>query len=226
MDRIDQVTKDCFNAIIQLKQLDPAAQPPPEALYQRLRSFVDAMAHRAQESGYNQEDVRDITYAVVALIDEVALASPGAVRNYWISRPLQLHYFNENVAGDNFFYRLEQLRQDPRKLDVLRVFFLCLALGFQGRYRIRGGEAELAAIFQALEQDLQRARLLGPDALSPHGDRPQEARARASSELPLVWLSLGAILLSTALYIGLRISLASETQSVVQRIEAVNSNRQ
>lgn len=222
MDRIDQVTKDCFNAIIQLKQLDPAAQPPPEALYQRLRSFVDTMAHRAQEASFSPEDVRDITYAVVALIDEVALASPGAIRNFWISRPLQLHYFNENVAGDNFFYRLEQLRQDPRKLDVLRVFFVCMALGFQGRYRIRGGEAELAAIYQGVEQDLTRARLLGPEQLSPRGERPQENRARAASELPLVWLSLGAIVLSAVLYVGLRVSLASEAGNVVQRVEAVN----
>lgn len=222
MDRLDQVTKDSFNALIQIRQLDPASQPPPEVLHQRIRSFIDAMINRGQEAGFSREDMQDITYAIVALADEIVLSMPGPVRQYWMNRPLQLHYFNENTAGDGFFLRLQQIRQDPRRIEVLRVYYLCLMFGFHGRYRIRGGEVELGAIIQAVEQDLARARALGGEVLSPRGERPPEARERARRELPLVWLSVGAVVLSLALYVGLRFTIDKDAAEAVQRIDQLN----
>jgi type VI secretion system protein ImpK len=222
MDRLDTITKDCFNALNQIRQLDPVSQPPPEVLHQRLRAFIDAMINRGGEAGFSREDVQDIAYAIVALTDELALNMPGPIRQYWVSRPLQLHYFNENVAGDGFFARLETIRQDPRRFEVERAYYLCLMFGFQGRYRMRGGEVELAGVIEAVQADLQRAREFGGEVLSPHGDRPQEARTAARRELPLVWVSLGAVVLSIALYAGLRISLGNETTSTVNRIQTLS----
>jgi len=184
MDRLDEITKDCFNALIQIRQLDPASQPPPEVLHQRFRSFIDTMIQKGDEKGFSTDDMKDIAYAIVALTDEMAQSIPGAVRQFWSTRPLQLHYFQSNVAGDEFFVRLQRLRQDPRKIDVLRVYYLCLMFGFQGRYRVRGGEVELAGIIDAVQQDLGRAKLFGPDGLSPHGDRPKEARAPRGGTCP------------------------------------------
>ena len=159
MDRIDDVTKDCVNALAQIRQLDPQMQPPPEVLHTRMRSFIDTMIHRGGEAGFGREDMQDFTNAIVALTDEEALSLPGNVRQYWMSRPLQLHYYNENVAGEGFFQRLEQIRTDARRVEVLRVYYMALMFGFQGRYRIRGGEIELQAIVDAVTQDLQRARV-------------------------------------------------------------------
>lgn len=222
MDRVDQVTKDCFNALIQIRALDPSAQPPPEVLHQRLRSFVDAMSARGREAGFSQEDVRDMAYAIVALADEIVLSSSGPARQFWMSRPLQLHYFNENTAGDGFFDRVEALRQDPSRADVLRVYYLCLMLGFYGRYRLRGGEAELLSITEAVAQDLARARQFGGETLSPHGERPAEARGASRRELPLLWLAGGAVVLSLALYVGLRVAIGGEADRTGQRIEQLN----
>jgi type VI secretion system protein ImpK len=222
MDRIDEVTKDCFNALAQIRQLDPQMQPPPEVLHSRMRAFIDTMIHRAGEAGFSREDVQDIAYGIVALTDELALSLPGNVRQYWMSRPLQLHYFNENVAGEGFYQRLEQIRLDPRRAEVLRVFYLCLMFGFQGRYRIRGGEVELAGIMDTIYQDLQRARVLGTEQLSPHGDRPAEAVAGGRRELPIVTASVVAVLLAVGLYVGLRVMLGSETHTAVQHIQTLS----
>ena len=43
MDRINEVTKDCFNALFQVRQLDESSLPPPEVLHQRLLGFIDAL---------------------------------------------------------------------------------------------------------------------------------------------------------------------------------------
>ncbi len=219
MDRIDDLTADCFNFIIQLRRLDPAAQPPPESVHQRLRTLFETLARRGGEMGMAREDIQEITYAIVALADEAAIYAGGNLRQYWVSRPLQLQYFNTNNAGEDLFLRLQALRQEGRRMEILRVYYLVLALGFQGQYRVRGGDAELAAITDALAGDLMRAGLLGPDFLSPHGDRPAgESRSRVRQELPVVGLSIIAIALALALYVGLRISLSGEVNEVLGRI--------
>lgn len=219
MDRIDDLTADVFNFLIQLRRLDANAQPPPETVLQRLRTLIDTMGKRAADLGFSREDVLEITYAIVALADEAAIYAGGNLRQFWMQRPLQLQYFNENVAGENFFARVMALRQDPRRIDAVRVYYTCLVLGFQGKYRVRGGEAELAAIMDQLAGDLSRAGLLGPELLSVHGDRPAgEVRTRSRADLPVVGLAAAAVVISLVLYVGLRISLSGEVSTVLNRI--------
>lgn len=220
MDRIEDLTADVFNFLIQLRRLEAASQPPPETVMQRLRTLIDTMGRRGGELGLSREDVLEITYAVVALADEAAIFAGGNLRQFWMQRPLQLQYFNESVAGENFFVRVNALKADPRRIEVVRVYYMCLVLGFQGRYRVRGGEAELAAITDSLSAELARAGMFGPENLSQHGDRPAgERRNTSRADLPIVGLSLGAVALALALYIGLRVSLASELDSVLGRIQ-------
>ena len=69
------------------------------------------------------------------------MRKPGGIRDVWMSNPLQLHYFNENLAGEGFFYRLERILADPRRVEALRVYYLCLLFGFQGKYAVRGRRA-------------------------------------------------------------------------------------
>lgn len=219
MDRIDDLTADVFNFLIQLRRLDANAQPPPETVLQRLRTLIDTMGKRAGDLGLSREDVLEITYAIVALADEAAIFAGGNLRQYWMQRPLALQYFNEAVAGENFFNRVNALRQDPRRIDVVRVYYTCLVLGFQGKYRVRGGEAELAAVMDQLAGDLSRAGLLGPELLSVHGDRPAgEVRTRTRADLPVVGLAAAAVVISLVLYVGLRISLSGEVNTVLNRI--------
>ncbi len=219
MDRIEDLTADVFNFLIQLRRLEAASQPPPETVMQRLRTLIDTLGRRGNELGLSREDVLEITYAVVALADEAAIYAGGNLRQFWTSRPLQLQYFNSNTAGDDFFVRANALKQDARRLEVVRVYYMCLVLGFQGRYRVRGGEAELAAITDALSAELARAGMFGPENLSVQADRPAgERRTSSRADLPIVGLSLGAVALALALYIGLRVSLGSELDTVLARI--------
>lgn len=220
MDRLNELTRETFNVLCQLRQVEGELRPNPEQLHRRLRGLVDGFRQRAAQSGYAAQDVDDMAYAMVALADEIALERPGPLRDHWMSRLLQMHYFNENVAGDNFFVRLEQARGDSRRLDVLRVYYLALLFGFQGRYRIRGGEAELQRITDSVAEGLRR--LIGRDVetLSPHGDRPEEARRGARRALPLVWVAAGMLLVSVGVYVAMRASLGGEVDAVVTRIKA------
>ena len=222
MDRVNEVTKEVFNALAQVRRADERSQPMPEMLYQRMRSFVDRAMRRASELGFPQQDVQDIGYALVALIDEVVMSKGGELRDYWLPRSLQLQLFNTNVAGEGFFNNLQNLRHDSSRMEVLKVYYLCLLFGFQGQYRVRGGEIELASIIEELGSTLTRAGIIGEAALAPHAARPQENLGGVRSHMPLVYISIAAVVVSLGIYFGLQWSVSSQADDLIEHIQSTN----
>jgi type VI secretion system protein ImpK len=215
MDRINEVTQDCFAAALQLTRAEGDALPAPEQLHQRLRAMVDELIQRANRAHFSHQDQQDIAYPLVALLDEILLGKPEPHKDYWFGNMLQFHFFQENQAGDGFFTRLQTVRQDPQRAEVLRVYYLCLLFGFQGRYRIRGGELELMNLIESLQMDLARARQLdSSETLSPNGKRPQEGLGGVKKTVPLLLMSAGILALALLVFGGLRVALGSSTSSV------------
>jgi type VI secretion system protein ImpK len=222
MDRVTEITEAVFNALAQIIVMDSDAVPMPEMIHQQLTIYVEQASRSALKAGFAQQDTDDIRYALVALIDETMLQRGGELREFWLPRVLQLRYFNENVAGEAFFHRLESLRKDTARRDVLRVYFLCLLFGFHGQYGIRGGQVELADIIDRVRDDLTRANVINSDVpLSPRGPRPPEPIADSRRNLLLVWVSLVAATASILLYIGLKLSLISQVTRLAESIAAL-----
>ncbi|HKU44649.1 MAG TPA: DotU family type IV/VI secretion system protein [Polyangiales bacterium] len=222
MERITEITEPVFNALAQIVVMDPEAVPMPEMVHQQLTIYVEQASRSATKLGFSQTDTDDIRYALVAVIDETMLQRGGALREFWLPRVLQLRYFNENVAGENFFSRLEGLRRDPARREVLRVFYLALLFGFQGQYRVRGGQVELQDIVDRVRDDLTRANVINGDLpLSPRGPRPPEPIADSRRNLLLVWVSLVAATASILLYIGLKLSLVAQVAQLAESIAAL-----
>ncbi len=222
MQNTDDITELCFNAVRQIQQADSQRLPEPSRLHAQLRSFVDQVMHRAKEQGVAERDADDMRYALVALADEVVLSKGGALRDYWLQRTLQMHYYSENIAGEMFFQRLEQIQADPSRHRVLRVFYLCLLFGFQGRYRIRGGELTLADIQDRVKNDLTRVAAVEQDGrLSPHGSRPREPATDVRRHMLVLWIALAGAMASLLLFVVLRLRISQQAIDLVERITAL-----
>jgi type VI secretion system protein ImpK len=217
MDTVDEVTSECFNALIQLREHEgPVASP--DLIHQRLSGFVDGVKSRAREHGLADRDAQDMLYAIVALADEIALSKPEPLRGAWVVHPLQMQYFNENLAGEGFFERLEAIRRDRRRVDVLRVYYLCLLFGFQGRYAVRGGELELMRIVDSVRADIEAGMEI-PDDLSPNGEPPDEPMVQHGGRNPFLWVSLGIFAIAIAVFVGLKVSLDGKAADLADRVE-------
>lgn len=205
MDRVTEVTRECFNTLFQLRRLEPSGSARPEALHQQMRRAVDRLMDKAADEGFNQTDAKDMAYAVVALIDEVALASSDAVRDFWMQNLLQRQYFNENQAGNGFYSRLDSIRKDPSRDEVVRAYQLCLLFGFQGRYRVRGGETERLELIDDLARQLRPPRGVDFEVLSPRALPPNEGLSGAAANRTLLFGALGAVAFAVLLFIVLKI---------------------
>lgn len=225
MERIADVTKDCFGALLQLSRLESDDLPPAETVHSRMRSLVEELLRRAQEKGYSHADAQDMAYAIVALADELALNQSDSIREFWMGHPLQFHFFQENQAGDGFFSRLEAIRKDTSRADTLRVYYLCLLFGFQGRYRVRGGELELLGLTESLGRETVRLSGASAEVLSPRGERPTESLARARQGGPLLYWAGGALVVALVLFGALKLGLSASASGLADELTAIQVER-
>jgi type VI secretion system protein ImpK len=214
MDRVNELTKDSFNAILELRAMDERAAVSPPVVHRRFVALFDALKTDAQSLDVQERDALDMMYALVALADEVALTKSEPIRAYWVGKPLQMHYFDENLAGEGFFRRLAALRGNTQKMDTLRVYYLCLLFGFQGSYVVQGDGTELVRLQESLRSEIARAMDF-PEILAPSAAAVDDLTVRGRRSRLHVWIGLGALAVSFAIYIGLRLVLDGHVHDLV-----------
>jgi type VI secretion system protein ImpK len=149
-------------------------------------------------------------YAFCAAVDEIILGSDYAIREAWETRPLQLRLFGDQLAGEHFFQRLEDLRaKGSAHLQALEVYHLCLLLGFQGRFALDGRD-KLNYLTARLGDEI--ARMRGKSrAFAPHAERPDQVAHKLGSDTSL-WVMCGVFVLAgLGAYLGYRSALGHET---------------
>jgi type VI secretion system protein ImpK len=192
--------------------------PAPEILRRRIMTLLEEMDRRGQDAGISKQDLEDARDAIVAFIDEQLFRSPWQGRQEWMLEPLQLVCFHENTAGEGFFDRLSALERDPSRLHVVEVYYLCLALGFQGKLAVRGGDG-LGPTMDRLLGDLARATPKG-EVLGPHALAADSGRRRRRAEAPVLVIGAAIVALALFIAIGLKVALVSATSDATAQIRA------
>jgi type VI secretion system protein ImpK len=116
--------------------------------YEQVRADIQRLIRESEallvHGTLSRDDYDQARFAVCAWVDEALLKSPWKHRNLWLKEQLQRNYYNTTDAGEEFFDRLGSLGLHQR--EVREVYYLCLALGFTGRYCHPGEEYQLEQI--------------------------------------------------------------------------------
>jgi type VI secretion system protein ImpK len=204
----------CSDPLTLASQLAGARDlPSPDVLQRRVSSLFDQMNRKCRDAGISDEDANEAKYAIAAFTDEQIFRSAWPGRAQWMGQPLQLIYFNENTAGEGFFTRMAALQNQPSRAHVLEIYYLCLCLGFQGQYAVRGGEG-LGPIIDQLGARLGSG--VSSDVISPHGEPREALRGLMRREMPLVGLSIAFFALAVVVFIVLKLVLAGSVSSAAQ----------
>jgi type VI secretion system protein ImpK len=179
----------------------------------RIDAFLVGFDRQARNFGKPPEQIEQCKYAFCALMDEIVLSSGFPLRDEWARMPLQLRLFDEHLAGDGFFERLETLRMEPdRNIETLEVFHACLLLGFQGKYLLEG-EDKLDYLATRLHREILRIRGEA-GGLSPNGGLPHRFQDFMRHEMPL-WLYFALLALAgVTLFVVFRTLLGLQLESL------------
>lgn len=236
MGRLDipAVSKAFFATVIPFRTEEGRNRFDYETFRRTINEVLAAQESAASARRVDFEIYEDAKYAMVGLVDELAIVSDWAYRNEWAMEPLELKIFDSNIAGEEFFDRLTKLRkrhaasrdEGEREtiLGALEVYFTCLECGFKGRFR-GAAEHELSATRSGLltllwpDADGRQHRALFPEAYREADTT--EKRRRKWNKWPLVVAA--CVALAVGLYLVFQFALgdtARDMESVVkQRVD-------
>jgi type VI secretion system protein ImpK len=174
---------DCFIELLAFATYFRKNVNTKQPAFDQVRSDIDRLVSQAdaclQSKGIPKEDADHATFAIFAWMDEVILSSAWNEKEQWQRQQLQRTHFQTTDAGELFFERLNTL--GPHQNYVREVYYLCLAMGFSGRY-IHEGDDFLLEQLKTSNLKVLTGSSTGLPALDK-GELFAEAYARPSGQL-------------------------------------------
>ncbi len=178
-----------FDLILRLKA---GIVAPSNDLRPKIATLLDDFERRGERYRFSSKIIQVSKFALASFVDETMLSSNFNLKEEWEKNPLQLEYFGEHLAGNKFFEKLAaMLKQIDVTADAVEIYYVCMLLGFKGRYAVYEKE-RLLQIMQETANALVRAGKIRPVELSPHwlaNDQPEPPKPR---KMP-TWAKLGAL---------------------------------
>jgi type VI secretion system protein ImpK len=107
-----------------------------QAPYEQVNADILRLLGESEEcvrKGLCTEEEYDLSrFMVCAWIDEMILGSRWEHRGHWQREQLQRRFYNTFEAGEEVFERLNAIGYQQN--NVREVYYLCLSLGFKGRF--------------------------------------------------------------------------------------------
>jgi type VI secretion system protein ImpK len=135
--------------------------------------------------------------------------------------PLSLELFQSLTGGEDFFIRLHALRERPKAhLDVLEVYYLCMALGFKGKYFLE--QEKLKLLIEDTYNEIRRA-MEGREVavLSPNGLRRDEAAPAVGKDIPLWVIGAGAATIAVIIFIILSVVMNNSAGDTINLLKQI-----
>ena len=165
-----------------------------EGLRQQCIQEIRAFEDRCRRTEVPDADVLAARYALCTVIDEAVLNTPWGAQSGWAGQSLLVTFHREAQGGDKFFQILDRLLAEPQRyLALLELWYVCLSLGFEGRYRLdERGAVRLADIRRDLIQRIEPLRGRPEAALSPRWKGVEDRRNAVLRLVPLWVVAVAA----------------------------------
>jgi type VI secretion system protein ImpK len=201
--------------------------PDPARVRDFLVNEIQAFETRARAAGIPNETILGARYCLCTALDETAAQTPWGSSGVWSRNGLLVTFHNETWGGEKFFQLLARLAQSPQQHgQLLELMYYCLALGFEGRFRIvDNGRTQLETLKQRLAQIVRDNRGDFERPLSLHWKGIPGVVRKGWEMLPLGVVAAVALLLAVGLYVWYAFSLARQSDDVFAAIGAIRAPR-
>ncbi len=193
---------------------DRGQAPDIDRLRKAMVEAIRRFEREALDTGLETRSLRAARYALCATVDDLVLSTPWGTASNWSQQSLTLIFHNEVSGGERFYSILDEMQKDLGHHEpVVELMYLCMSLGFVGRYRVMPrGVAQLTELREGIYRTIRDRRGEFERELSPHW-KGVAAGARAIGRLVPLWaLALGTFTVAIRLYIGFTFLLSSVSE--------------
>lgn len=207
--------------VIRLRRLEKCESI--SKLYASVRDQITALSEEVRQLGYDGATQLAYRYALCSFIDEAVMATAWGNSSVWRERSLLSYHHNETWGGEKFFTVLARMQMDAEKYkDVLEFKYLCLCLGFQGKYGQQHNHKDsLNTVIGKLHHVLRPLRGDAPEQLTEIPLNVVARSYRMGRQWPLwtPWVVLCVVLLVA--YLIFSFKLAGTTDLVLQSLDNI-----
>lgn len=207
---------DLLSEIVRLKH--SIGEEDLHTLNHQLSTDIKQFELRALHEGAENSQVMAARYVLCTVLDEAVVTTDLGNESEWSQMSLLSSFHNETFGGEKFFQLLERLSRNPVKhLPMLELMYLCLALGFEGKYRVMTrGMLELEAVRDSLYRQIRQLRGDVPRELSPHWEGLRDPRRRLVRIVPWWLVALFTLICLVVMYSGFAWVLDNQRENVLQ----------
>lgn len=214
---LSDIASECLMLILQLRSTNQYGNP--DTLKTRVNEMFERFEREARNAGIDNEKITEAKFALVAFLDETIISSQWNQKASWLSNPLQIEMFDTFNAGEEFFAHLNELRQrSSTNKDVLEIYYLCLALGFKGKYQLQSPES-LRRIIDDLNMELHPEMYQVIDAISPNGKPMDTIEFSGKGGLPAWIYPISAVVIFLILYVILSVSATGKSDDIIEALK-------
>ncbi len=106
-------------------------------LKHKLQDEIKQFEINCGRSGIANDKILQARYILCTSLDEIVASTPWGQESDWSQQSLLSMFHGETWGGEKFYLLLERLLKEPVKnLDILELMYICMSLGFQGKYRV------------------------------------------------------------------------------------------
>lgn len=201
-----------FCLLTKLKQLSLSTDPHQlkTDLIHEIKAFECAALHR----GYTEEKIMLARYAICATLDENILQTDWGFNLNWHEDTLLYTFQGEISGGERLFTMLEHLgkEQDEPDIDLLEFIYLCMSLGFEGKYRKNPEDKE--SFYHILDKTYHMIKKIRGDIPEKLSHFRIKAISPAAQQKKSFWLNKLLLIACSCLIIVYGLFFYSVNQSI------------
>jgi type VI secretion system protein ImpK len=195
----------------------------PSRLRNHVIDQIRTFETKAKQEGQASEIVLSARYVLCAALDEAVLNTPWGPESGWAQHSLLSTFHNETFGGEKVFLILDRLLQTPAQyIDALELIYLCLSLGFAGKYQVDPrGHLQLEQIKENLYRAIEMQRGAHERELSPRWKGVQKSNKKVADLVPLWVVFSIALMLLVLSYSGFRFWLDHTIEPVASELDQI-----
>ena len=208
-----------------IPQLRTSAQADPNAVKASLVNGIRAFEAGARKSNLPPEQIVAARYVLCTFVDETAANTPWGGSGQWAAQSLLVTFHNEGWGGEKTFQLLAKLAENPGpNRNLLELLEVCLALGFQGRFRVvDNGQSQLLQVRERLFEVLRRERGEGERDLAVNWKGAALGRNAIISLFPLWVVAAATALILTLSFVVMSTLLNRKSDPVFASILGIQA---